>query len=79
MVINQHPDNPWKKWAQSVEIPQGAKIALFTTYKLATGSMFQRMRRYLNGNGSKAKLGIKSRDGRLNDAQAQQISRFVDG
>ena len=77
MVINQHPDNLWKKWAQSVEIPQGAQVALFTTYKLATGSMFRRMRRHLNGKGSTANFEIKSRDGRLNDAQAREINGFV--
>jgi len=77
MVVNQHPDSPWKEWAQSVEIPRGPKLALFTTYKLATGSMFRRMRRYLNGNDSKAKLEIKSRNGRLTDTQARQINQFV--
>lgn len=77
MVVNQHPDTPWKKWAQSAEIPQGPKVALFTTYKLATGSMFQKMRRHLNGSGSNARFEIKSRDGRLSDEQAQQINQFV--
>ena len=77
MVVNQHPDNPWKQWAQSVEIPQGPKVALFTTYKLATGSMFRKMRRHLNGKGSTANFEIKSRDGRLTDAQARQINQFV--
>jgi flavodoxin len=77
MVVNQHPDSPWKKWAQSIEIPRGPKVALFTTYKLATGSMFQRMRRHLNGSGPGARLEIKSRDGRLSDAQARQIHQFI--
>lgn len=77
MVVNQHPDAPWTRWARRVEIADGVKVALFTTYKLATGSMFRRMRRQLNGHGDQAELEIKSRDGSLPDDQARIISQFI--
>jgi len=77
MIVNQQPDTPWKRWARDMEIPDGVKVAFFTTYKLATGSMFRRMRRQLNGNGYQAELEVKSRDGSLSDDQARSISRFI--
>jgi len=77
MIVNQQPDAPWKRWARDMEIPDGVKVALFTTYKLATGSMFRRMRRHLNGHGDKTELEVKSRDGSLSDDQARSISRFI--
>jgi flavodoxin len=77
MVVNQHPDAPWKRWARRVKIAEGTRVALFTTYKLATGSMFRRMRHQLNGHGSKTDLELKSRDGSLPKDQALSIRRFI--
>src|SRR5512142_2338858 len=40
-VILQHPDGPWLSFARELPSLERARVGLFTTYQLATGSMFQ--------------------------------------
>ena len=46
-VVNQHPVQAWVDWAHGLPRLEHARVALFTTYKVRTGSMFPRMRREL--------------------------------
>ncbi|MBI9052646.1 MAG: hypothetical protein JEY96_02445 [Bacteroidales bacterium] len=61
----QHPDKLWKQFAQSILIPKKCKVILFTTYKVLTGSMFTKMKKYLGTYIQNVILEIKSRNGFL--------------
>ncbi len=43
-IVRQHPDEPWLAFARDLPAVHDARVGLFTTYKLATGSMFAKMR-----------------------------------
>jgi flavodoxin len=77
MVIAQHPDKTWKKFVKSVEIPKNSKICLFTTYKIATGTMFSQMRKSFNGTNHSSYLKIKSKNGSLSNENARLIDYYV--
>jgi flavodoxin len=70
MVLAQHPDKQWKQFAMTLQIPEETQVILFTTYKIATGSMFRKMRKCLNGYSKHKILEIKSKDGNLSDSNA---------
>jgi flavodoxin len=81
-VIRQHPDEPWLAFVR--DMPQlvaepgvGPKIALFTTYKLRTGSQFPRMRAALAGKTAAPQLALQSRDGHLSAAERSELEQFV--
>jgi flavodoxin len=59
----QHPDRPWNYFAERMPAITEKRVALFTTYKLATGSMFRKMEKKLRGkiNSPEAILKSKSR------------------
>jgi len=50
MVILQHPDREWVKFAAKLPSKPDVKVALFTTYKILTGSMFRSMYKRLKGD-----------------------------
>ena len=77
MVIAQHPDKTWKKFVKSVEIPRNSKICLFTTYKIATGTIFSQMRKSFNGTKHSPYLKIKSKNGSLSNENACLIDYYV--
>ena len=76
-VVLQHPDGPWVSFARALPRVRG-RVALFTTYRLATGSMFARMRDELRGRTPDPTLELASRDGRLSGRGRQALDRFVD-
>ncbi|MCG8697749.1 MAG: flavodoxin domain-containing protein, partial [Bacteroidales bacterium] len=43
-IFLQHPDKPWIKMANDISPLNGKKVGLFTTYKVATGSVFKKMK-----------------------------------
>ncbi len=43
-IIGQHPDTVWQEFASKLPKFENKKIGLFTTYKIATGSMFRKMK-----------------------------------
>jgi flavodoxin len=75
-VIAQHPDEPWLAFVRDMPALDGARVGLFTTYKLATGSMFARMRAAIGVKARRFDLELKSRDGHLSDASRQALDRF---
>ncbi len=76
MLILQHPDGPWASFVR--ELPRlGGRVALFTTYKLLTGTVFARMREMLAGKAAGVALDLKSRDGHLGEADRRAIDAFV--
>jgi flavodoxin len=76
-VVAQHPDEPWMAFVRELPALGHARVGLFTTYKLATGSMFARMRTALGGKADRIDLELKSRDGHLSDAGRHALERFL--
>jgi flavodoxin len=81
-VVMQHPDEPWLAFVRDMpKLPStaegGPKVALFTTYKLRTGSQFPRMRSALAGKTSPPLLELKSRDGTLSPRDDEAIELFI--
>jgi hypothetical protein len=88
-LIGQHPDEPWLAFAREMpalvataaDAGAGAgtrpKTALFTTYKLRTGSQFPRMRAALAGKTAAPGLQLQSRSGALSRADEKVLARFL--
>jgi flavodoxin len=77
MVVWQHPEKAWVEFAQKLPDLKDKKMVLFTTYKLATGSMFRQMRKHLKCNPSDIVLEVKSRNGDLSEMNKQLISNIL--
>jgi flavodoxin len=77
MVIFQRPDAVWKNFVAKMPDVSDAKIALFTTYKIRTGSMFKKMRACLSGAASAPDLEIKSKDGLLGEQDKTLLGEFL--
>jgi hypothetical protein len=76
-VVAQHPDEPWLAFARDVPVLGHARVGLFTTYKLVTGSMFPKMRTALAGKADRIDLELKSRNGHLSDSGRLALDRFL--
>jgi len=82
-LVAQHPDEPWLAFVRDMPAPAagpapaGPTVALFTTYKLLTGSQFPRMRAALRGKTLPPALQLQSRDGRLSPKDALALERFL--
>lgn len=77
MVVLQHPDKEWKEFAGKLPNNIKAKTALFTTYKILTGSMFGRMRKALKGKVNSSSTILKSRKTELSDNDKLLIENFL--
>jgi len=77
MLLFQHPDSRWKKFALQLPDLKGKKVALFTTYKIATGSMFKSMRKYIDGRSPEILPELRSRDGKVSGEHKKMIKDFV--
>ncbi|MBN2486798.1 MAG: flavodoxin family protein [Bacteroidales bacterium] len=76
-VAFQHPNSDWVQFAQKLPGLSDKKVALFTTYKLATGSMFKKMKMHLKGKTDGAALCLKSRNTKLTEGHKTQIADFL--
>jgi flavodoxin len=77
MILLQHPEKAWVEFAQKLPDLKDKKVVLFTTYKLATGSMFRQMRKHLKCNPSDIVLEMKSRNADLSEKNKQLISNVL--
>jgi flavodoxin len=77
LVVAQHPDEPWVAFVRDLPALPHARVGLFTTYKLATGSMFAKMRAALAGKADRIDVELKSRNGHLSDAGRAALDRFL--
>jgi flavodoxin len=78
ILFNQGPDKDWMKFASNLPIGTEKKTTLFTTYKVATGSMFKRMRRALSYRGLRiSNNALKSKNGNLSPLQKQILSQSL--
>ncbi len=72
-ILLQHPDKPWVEFARQLPDLSGKKVALFTTYKLATGSMFKKMKKQLKlGEDQRVEI-FKSRNGSLSEEDKTRL------
>jgi flavodoxin len=75
--FGQHPEKVWAEFASQLPTLDGKEVALFTTYKLATGSMFKKMSKKLPRSKNKISLKLKSKNGELKVSDAQLLNSFV--
>jgi flavodoxin len=77
MLFLQHPEKTWNDFAHNLPELKGKKAVLFTTYKLATGSMFKNMRKHLGDKGTDLSLELKSRNGKLSPENKQVLTHLM--
>ena len=77
MVILQHPNKEWVDFAAKLPGIPDAKVALFTTYKILTGSMFRNMYKQLKGKFATPSLELKSRNGLLSEKDKQALADLI--
>jgi flavodoxin len=77
MIFAQHPEKVWKKFAREMPGIKGKSIALFTTYKLATGSMFRKMEAYLEGKIDASPKLIKSKSRALTEKHSALLMELI--
>jgi flavodoxin len=77
MIFGQHPDKEWVAFAKKLPSLSNIKTGFFTTYKLATGSMFRSMRKHLKLASNSNFLELKSRNGQLKDLNPYLLDLFV--
>ena len=72
-IVLQHPDKPWVEFARQLPDLSEKKVALFTTYKLATGSMFKKMRKQLKLSDNQSVEIFKSKNGSLSEEDKNRL------
>ncbi|HET7733915.1 MAG TPA: flavodoxin domain-containing protein [Paludibacter sp.] len=77
LIFNQHPAKEWVDFAGKLPVIFDKKIVLFTTYKVATGSMFRKMKEQLVFDSNCLKLELKSRNGRLNSLNTELLKNTI--
>jgi len=76
-IFNQHPDPEWVAFATKLPKLTHHKIVLFTTYKIATGSMFRKMKEHLIFNPQSMVLELKSRRGSLKKENSDLLKNTI--
>jgi len=76
-IFNQHPDANWVEFAEKLPELNDRKIILFTTYKIATGSMFRKMKERLKCNSKQLTLELKSRNGHLKNESYDLLRKTI--
>ena len=77
ICILQHPEQVWKDFAAKLTGNPTAKLALFTTYKLATGSMFRKMQRRLKLAENQSFEIFKSKNGSLSEEDKTRLLKWA--
>ena len=76
-VFNQHPDKKWVEFANQLPVINNKKVVLFTTYKIATGSMFRKMKEHLKCDSKFIQMELKSRNGKLNESGLDLLATTI--
>ena len=77
MIFLQHPDKVWVKFAKELPDLKDKKVGLFTTYKLATGSMFKKMKKHLPGKMEQIQVELKSKNGSLSEQDKSVLVSLI--
>jgi flavodoxin len=75
----QHPDQAWIHFAKKMALPDGIQIGLFTTYIIATGSMFRAMKKQISGKAEMPMPEWRSKNSMLSELDKESIARFLAG
>jgi flavodoxin len=78
MIALQHPEKIWVNFASSLPEIKNSKVILFTTYKIATGSMFKKMKKYINCNAAGNLTELKSRNGYLTEKNKIMLDEVLE-
>ena len=78
-VVNQHPVPAWVDWTRELPRLDHPRVALFTTYKVRTGSMFPRMRRALRDKAPRIELELQAKGRVLTDEGRRKLEAFIGG
>jgi flavodoxin len=73
MILLQRPEAAWVEFANKLKDLRNIKVGLFTTYLLATGSMFKNMKKHLNGKIGEVFIELKSRSGLLSEMDKTRL------
>ncbi|MBN2520827.1 MAG: hypothetical protein JXB17_10010, partial [Bacteroidales bacterium] len=76
-VLFQHPDKPWVDFARQLPVINDKKVILFTTYTIAVGSMFRKMRKHLQGKNGNIVLELKSKNDSLSQQNKDLLTRIL--
>ena len=76
-ILLQHPDKPWVEFARQLPDLSEKKVALFTTYKLATGSMFRKMQKQLKLGENQPVEIFKSKNGSLSKLDKERLIAWI--
>jgi flavodoxin len=77
-ICMQHPQQDWINFSKKLPNLKNKKVGLFTTYKLATGSMFNKMKLHLKDKIDTDSLELKSRNGMLSKFNVSELLNFVE-
>ena len=77
MIMLQKPEKSWVEFAKKLPSKKDTKIALFTTYKLLTGSMFRNMYKELKDKFAPPTHKLKARGQFLSEKNRQDLDRFI--
>jgi flavodoxin len=77
LIFRQHPDSEWVDFIKGIPDLKGKRLGLFATYRVATGSLFGKMKKYLNGNSGDVLISLKSRNGHLSGHDVRELSSFI--
>ena len=78
MVFYQHPERVWVEFSRQLPDLSGKKVGLFTTYLVATGSMFKKMEQHIRKDSGSICMRLKSRNGILSESDRKSLLRFID-
>jgi hypothetical protein len=77
MIFAQHPDKAWKKFVEEMPDIRKKTLVLFTTYKIATGSMFRKMEKILSDKSDRPKAILKSRSKELTEENRSTLEVLI--
>ena len=77
MIFAQHPEKAWKNFVKDMPVIKKKTIALFTTYKIATGSMFRKMENILGEKSAPPKAILKSKSKQLTDQNRSSLELLI--
>jgi len=77
LICLQHPDKKWVDFIKNIPDLSGKKLGLFATFKIATGSMFNNMKKCLNGSSDNVLISLKSHNGHLSANNNQELLSFI--
>ncbi|NNG26346.1 MAG: flavodoxin family protein [Ignavibacteriaceae bacterium] len=73
----KNPDNEWAAFVKKLPTLKGIKTALFTSYKLFSGGMLRRMKKYIGKKTENLDFAFTSRDGSLSISDKLTLNEFI--